>query len=589
MASRALAARWANVSLRAKITGVTVFILTLGLLVAGVGTLSFLRPQLIAQQDAVLRQLQIDPTPALATGANSGSLKRADVIGAADTFYLAVIDVNGNLLYDNFNGEASAAGPLVPIITAARGASLKDSVIVLSDNNSGAAWRAVLSPIVASSSTDETSGYLLIASSTEQIDGIMARYITIFASFGIIVVILGALLTRVLVTTTLEPLRQVGLTAGQIARGDFSRRLTVEAPATEVGQLGTALNTMLDHIDDSVAERDHTIERMRRFVGDASHELRTPLVSVRGYAELYRMGGISKKADVAQAMERIEKEAVRMASLVEDLLALARLDDYREVELVEIDLRPLARDAALDATAQAPDRVITVVDATESIRTAGTFADALTDSTPAVSGRVTSKGDTGRGATPAVKKSAGSIPLASGTVSRLRALGTRLSLGDTGPIDLADVAERNLASTDDVEPVVLGNEDRLRQVLNNLLVNAIRYSPEGTPIEIVITPRPYKQSVRLEVVDHGEGIPEQLRTQIFQRFWRADSSRNRETGGSGLGLSIVSSIVSAHGGTITVRDTPGGGATFRVDLPSAKVAKAAIADIVRRPTPPASR
>ena len=73
----------------------------------------------------------------------------------------------------------------------------------------------------------------------------------------------------------------------------------------------------------------------------------------------------------------------------------------------------------------------------------------------------------------------------------------------------------------------------------------------------------------IEVVDHGEGIPPQIREKIFQRFWRADTSRTRETGGSGLGLAIVSSIVAAHNGVVDVVETPGGGATFRVSLPLA--------------------
>ena len=98
-------------------------------------------------------------------------------------------------------------------------------------------------------------------------------------------------------------------------------------PRTEVGRLNLAINTMLDRIDGAIAERDKTVQHMRRFIGDASHELRTPLVSVRGYAELYRMGAISGEEDTARAMERIEKEAIRMGVLVEDLLALARLDE----------------------------------------------------------------------------------------------------------------------------------------------------------------------------------------------------------------------------------------------------------------------
>ncbi|WP_420846146.1 ATP-binding protein [Microbacterium lushaniae] len=84
-------------------------------------------------------------------------------------------------------------------------------------------------------------------------------------------------------------------------------------------------------------------------------------------------------------------------------------------------------------------------------------------------------------------------------------------------------------------------------------------------------------------MDHGEGIPEQIRDQIFQRFWRADTSRARETGGSGLGLSIVASIVQALHGTVSVRDTPGGGATFRVALPLAPPSADEVADT--RPLP----
>ena len=126
---------------------------------------------------------------------------------------------------------------------------------------------------------------------------------------------------------------------------------------------------MLNRIDRAFRDRARTIEQMRRFVGDASHELRTPLVSVRGYAELYRMGALQSPDEVAQAMDRIEKEAIRMGGLVEDLLALARLDEAKPLELAEVDLVPLARDAALDAMAANPGRTVTVI-APEELGTA---------------------------------------------------------------------------------------------------------------------------------------------------------------------------------------------------------------------------
>jgi two-component system OmpR family sensor kinase len=111
------------------------------------------------------------------------------------------------------------------------------------------------------------------------------------------------------------------------------------------------------------------------------------------------------------------------------------------------------------------------------------------------------------------------------------------------------------------------NESAIRQVLVNLIENAKRFSEPRSGIQIAIGQKT-EDEVILEVIDHGEGIPKQLREKIFERFYRADSSRNRETGGTGLGLAIVKEIVNLHKGRIEVRDTPGGGATFRVKLPT---------------------
>jgi len=115
--------------------------------------------------------------------------------------------------------------------------------------------------------------------------------------------------------------------------------------------------------------------------------------------------------------------------------------------------------------------------------------------------------------------------------------------------------------------VVLAEENKIRQVVTNLIGNAMRFTPDDSPLELVVSVDVARGVGVLEVVDHGEGIPPQIRDKIFQRFWRADSSRTRETGGSGLGLAIVSGIIASHKGEVTVRDTPGGGATFRVSLP----------------------
>ena len=120
-----------------------------------------------------------------------------------------------------------------------------------------------------------------------------------------------------------------------------------------------------------------------------------------------------------------------------------------------------------------------------------------------------------------------------------------------------------------VLPVVLGDENRIRQVVTNLLGNARRFTAEDSPIELRVGTDAPSRMGWIEIIDHGEGVPDQIKDKIFQRFWRADTSRTRETGGSGLGLSIVASIVEALHGSVGVTDTAGGGATFRVSFPLA--------------------
>ncbi|MDR2380027.1 MAG: HAMP domain-containing histidine kinase [Bifidobacteriaceae bacterium] len=113
---------------------------------------------------------------------------------------------------------------------------------------------------------------------------------------------------------------------------------------------------------------------------------------------------------------------------------------------------------------------------------------------------------------------------------------------------------------------VIGDESALRRVVTNLVANAIQHTPPGSPVELAVSLRGDGWTV-LEVQDHGPGIPLAKRSQVFDRFFRVDGSRSRDSGGSGLGLAIVAGLVAAHGGTVEVDDTPGGGATFRVALP----------------------
>ncbi len=143
----------------------------------------------------------------------------------------------------------------------------------------------------------------------------------------------------VLVRVGLRPLDRMALTADQIAAGDLSHRVEPVDERTEVGRLGVALNTMLGRLETAFAGQQQSEDRLRQFVADASHELRTPLASIRGYAELFRMGAGEDPVESAKAMRRIEDEAKRMGVLVEDLLALARLDQTRAAVREPVDRR----------------------------------------------------------------------------------------------------------------------------------------------------------------------------------------------------------------------------------------------------------
>jgi len=299
------------------------------------------------------------------------------------------------------------------------------------------------------------------------------------------VLLATAVLAFLIIEIGLRPLRRMGVVAGVIAAGDYSRRVEPATSKTEIGRLGLALNAMLAQIEAAFAQRTASERRLRRFIADASHELRTPLTSIRGYSEMLRRGASDSPSDAELARRRIEEESVRMSTLVDDMLLIARLDQGRPLESRPVDLQVIARDAAADARAVAPQREISV-DAPDNV-------------------------------------------------------------------------------------LVAGDDTRLRQVVGNLVRNALVHTPAATPVEIAVTTQ--NGTAQLSVADHGPGLPAGDRERIFEPFYRADASRSRDSGGAGLGLSIVSAVVAAHGGHVQVRETHGGGATFDVQLPLAPATK----------------
>ena len=227
-------------------------------------------------------------------------------------------------------------------------------------------WR-----VTAMVNTGKGGGSVFVALPLAGVDRTMHEMALIIVLVGALVVLVGMGAGGYMTHRALEPLHDVEATASQIAAGDLSRRVPLTETSLEVHALAVALNEMLVRIEQAFAAQSHSEERatrseakMRRFVGDASHELRTPLAAIRGFGELYRMGALRTDDDVAQAMRRIEDEARRMGSLVENLLRLARLDENPRLDLEPVDITDALFDAAQDLRALDPQRRVMVVSLT---------------------------------------------------------------------------------------------------------------------------------------------------------------------------------------------------------------------------------
>jgi two-component system OmpR family sensor kinase len=324
-------------------------------------------------------------------------------------------------------------------------------------------------------------GSVAIAQSLNDVDRTLSRLKWLFFFIGFLIVGLIALASRTMIKVGLKPLSEVENTAEKIAAGDLSARLPDTKPTTEVGRLTTSLNTMLARIEESFAVRKTSEDKLRRFVADASHELRTPLTAIRGFAELHRQGAVSGEEETKQLLARIEGESIRMGSLVEDLLLLARLDQAREMEHLPVDIAQVTKDAVASAQVAGPEHPISLI----------------------------------------------------------------------GDVD---------------ELYTLGDQHRIHQVVANLLANARTHTPVGTPITVSIAQS--SDGVRIGVTDAGPGLSDEDQKRIFERFYRADSSRVRIDGeGSGLGLSIVDAVMKAHGGSVSVSSEIGKGSTFTLFFP----------------------
>jgi two-component system OmpR family sensor kinase len=357
-------------------------------------------------------------------------------------------------------------------------------------------------------------GVLVVARPVGAVTGQVGGIVVAELITGGALILLLALGGRWLIGRGLAPLSEMAGTAQRItAQGDLTTRMPDADGRTEVGRLGAAINTMLDRIQQAFGARFRSEAKVRQFAADASHELRTPLTTIRGYAELYRQGALDD-GQLPDAMRRIEQEALRMGTLVAELLELARLDRTTSLDITETDLAVLVRDAAADARAVEPARPVraeapeSLVAAVDEARIRQVLANLL--------GNVREH-----------------TPVATPTAVRLAQVrgGVVLEVADRGPGMAADDAARAF------DRFHRGTE---RRGDGPAAGPAVGYG-----------------------ADNGAGSAGAARPDS------ANGSRpGAESGGSGLGLAIVAAIAQAHGGQATLESAPGHGTRVRVWLPA---------------------
>lgn len=417
-------------------------------------------------------------------------------------FFVGVLAVDGDAIETVAEPALSGGTLAAPDIDAERVRALADErdptpVTVGSDGD--LEYRLVVR-------TARGGDLVVVAAPLDEVAAAVAQIRGITLSIAAIVLLALLLVAWWVLHLGVRPVQRMTATARAIADDDLSQRVAVGAPRTEAGELALALNAMLDRLETAFDERARTEERLRQFVGDASHELRTPVQTIRGYAEMYRMGALGDSTELDDAMRRTEQEAVRMAALVEELLTLARFDQARPLQRQAVDVAQLVRDAGADALAVQPERPI------------------------------------------------------------------RVEAPDHAIVD--------------------GDEYHLRQVLANVVGNAIVHTPVAAAVSIAVIVDATAGEVLVTVHDDGPGMPAELADRAFERFVRADTSRSRRRtgpgfgmsgpstsgpgtsgiGGSGLGLAIALAAVDAHGGTVTLETAEGRGTTVSIRLPGAPAA-----------------
>ena len=521
--------------LRVKLITAVLALVTIALGAIGIASVYVLHSYLTTQSDTELKDefSNLAVNPGNLVSQPPGYLYR--VIGQQNLF--AGIQLPGSQLAwfsggmpgIGSSGQARQSLPALPT-SAGWAGRISPTLVTMPAQSGSDTWRVIAGnyryqAVSSTGSTQQVTGTLVVGTDLGNVNATVRRIAYFDMIVGGVIVLVLALVGVAAVRANLRPLDEIEETAEAIADGHLDRRVPERDPRTEIGRLGRSLNIMLSQIETAFHAREESEAAAHR-----SEERMRRFIADAGHELRTPLTAIRGFAEYYRQRGGME----------------TRWDS---------DEAPATGDGL---TPSDLDRLMQRVEK-EAARMGLLVEDLL----------LLARLDQQR---PLARQPVDLLSLAGDAVHDARLL---------APARTVDLSVQAGAAF-----LVIGDEPRLRQVIGNLMSNALTHTPDGTPIEVSIgsgtlDPRLPSSSpaVTLDVTDHGPGMTTEQAHRVFERFYRTDQARTRATGGSGLGLAIVNALVSAHGGVASVRTAPGKGATFRIALPLAPEARGgAVAD-----------